>query len=735
MSIGALNTISVNSNAIDAGDPNPSVDTTILTRNLGEFNSHQLNTIAVDGSGFIWSMLPQNITEFTQRVGAQITGQIIEFAQVVGTSISFAASKVVSFTQNVKAHPSGQIIEFAQEVGASVVYDKYGFDILVSINGVAIDPTALRGDIVITKESNQSTLCEFKLGSDLPYDLLYSIDGGDVIINYRTSTGWHREFTGVVDIPEIDLINKVITIKCSNRREELIIDKISSYLPTIGRYALAVQGTINNVTSELQYRLQTVPSDVDFDSYNNPDITSWYPKVSPDFTLGSSQVYYRQPMVTWQSRTGVTNNIIISVKYAYTRLYHYQLQFTWTTPLNIIAAGYSTFTSVVNGSIVEGNSLGGVLWTLGTGPASHPTLGTVKQAITSAKWKEFNTLTYVDSYTAYGLFSFQSGAAWNTLNQTVSTVKDPTPANPGRVTTVLTAPNPLDSTRLLSAEWQGSTRFSQNIEEDYTVTVKSTQSINQFGQIPSDAQSIAPVNYQVAAPFDSSTWDRYDDESTPANVTYSGNSFWVNKDDVPLAITTPMFTASSSLAEFNNTMLTAIDKAKTDIIASHRTTRVILEVPIMPTLELRHTVSVNSSKVVCIGKVCKIKHTIGLMAKKGHTTEIEIALFRSRGSATTDATLVPSRPSDSPSIPLNPVVLGTHIGQDPDTTSGSSAWNGFIGNGAFPLTSSLIKTTFSEKFIVDTPAVPVGLTTNRYLTNTATYEVALPNDNLDIIFT
>ncbi len=735
MSIGALNTISVDSNAIDAGDPNPSVDTTILTRDLGEFNSHPLNTIAVDGSGFIWSMLSQDTVEFTQQVGAKISGQIIKFAQTVGTGIALSAGQILKFIQRVQSYPAGQVIKFAQEVGKSTQYSAYGFDTLVLINNVAIDPSALRGDITITKESNQNTLCTFKLGSTAPYDLLYDIDGGDVIINYRDSFGWHRVFTGVVDVPDVDLINKVITINCSDRRDELILNQISPYLPTIGRYAVAVQGTINNVSAALQYRLQTIPTDVDFDSYNTPNITSWYPKVTPDFTLGSNQVYYRNPKITWQSRTNIINNIIINVKYTYTRLYHYQLQFSWTTPLNVIAAGYSTFTTVVNGAVVEGNSFGGVLWTLGLGPASHPTLATVKQAIASAKWKEFNTLTYGSNYADYGLFSFQNGVAWNTLNDTVASVKDPTPSNPGRVSVTLTAPNPVDATRLLSASWQGSTRFSQNVEEDYTVTVKSTQSIDQFGQIPSDAQAVAPTNYQTSAPFDSTAWDNYSDTSTPDDAVYSNNSFWVNKDDVPLPITTPMFTANGSLAEFNNTMLTAIDKAKTDIIKSHRDTKVSLEVPIMPTLELRHTMAINSSMVVCQGKVSKIVHTINLLNKKGHTTLVEIALFRSRGSAITTETIMPDRPSDSPVLPSAPVVLGNHYGQDPTTTTGSDSWNGFIGNGAYPLTSSLIKTTFSEKFVVDTPAVPVYLTTNRILTGTETYETSLPNDTLDIIFT
>lgn len=723
MSIGALNGVSLNRITIDTNVlPNVGFQDSLC---FGEFNSQALDVSPVDGCGEFVNLLPKQVIKFSQRVGTVISNEVIRFAQNVGQSISISG-QVITINQQVKSYISGKVFDFTEIVGDSTFYSSHGYDVNIIINGVLIDPAYIKGDVIITKEAGKAVLCEFKMGASDPYDFIYAVDGGSILINFRDSSGWHRVFTGIIDTPEIDLINKYLTIKCSDRREELILSKMTALLPTIGRYATAVQGLINNVSSALAYRLETVPADVDFDSFNNPDINSWYPKVSADFTLGNSQVYYREPKVVIQSRASVINNIILNVRYQYTRLYHHQRQFTWTTPADVLSWGFNS-----NGT--------GPSWRFDNGPVGHATAGMVKQAISSAKWKEFNTLTYTDDYADWGYnanFSLTfGGSQLNLLNEDIGTIPTPTPTNPNAVYLYSIPPNSVDETRILSAAWQGSTRFSQNIEETHILTIRAPQSISQFGAIPSANQMTAPTIYTTAAPFDTTPWDNYENASSaPSGATHVGNSYWVNEDNTILPVEVPMFTATNSLAEFNNTVLTAIDRAKTQILASHRNTKVLFEAPILPTLELRHTVAVNSTKVTCQGKVTKIVQTISMVEKGGNTTQVEISLFKSRGSAVTTVSTVPTRPTDTISLPTADVVLGNHMGLNPDLVSGSDSWNGFIGNATAPFGTSIIKTSFREQFRVDTPAVPSNLTANRALTTTGTYDIAIPNDNLDMNF-
>ncbi len=640
---------------------------------LGEFNAAPVNSYEFNACQFFASLGIQTVADFAQLVGVLVDGTVITFSQEQELNIE-VSGLVASFAQEIKnTIAEEEVIRFTQV--QSVFLSIYGWDAFVTINGFEIDKTILSGDILITKSSNQNTLCEFKVRTTDPLDFIASIDGGAVIVNYFDNDGGYRLFTGTVDLPEVDIINKWITVKCSDRREELIKAKMLTLLPTLGRYSKQVQGEITSVGQEMEYRLQTVPSDVDFDASNVPNINSWYAKATADYTFTNSDVYYRNPSITWQSRGAVVNDITVEVKYQYPRLYHYQRPFSWTT------------TSPAAGLVSGGHQ----------DDYSFPTVGMINSAISSAGWKTNTELEYTESLSNY----------WITYANVVNTNNDIVR------TPVINHLESEDSFEVTYAEWEGSTRFAQTVEEVYTLTVNSTQSINQYGSLTAFA------NYDVKADYSTNSWENYRLVSdAPAGAVTSNLSYYFDKD--------------INTDEKNQAVLTAIDKAKNQIIASHRDTTVSLQMPIKPALELKHTVEIDTTSLTCKGKVSSIKHVLNLVDKKGHTTDINIALFRARSSATTTASTVPAKPSDSVSIPSATVVLGNHLGQDFDSlpVATTQTWNGFVGNTIPPLAY----TRFQEKFIVDTPNAPADLRDLKTLAATATYEVAIPNDDLDIIF-
>ncbi len=730
MSTGALNSRAINTATLDDGET-PIVPFTATNLCLGEFNALVVNGLPVNSCQFFSTLGVSNVLSLAQIIGPNIIGEVVRFSQDVGLHIAISGS-VVLYTQEVQTSIAAyNAIKFAQVVdGPGSFLRTYGWDADIVINNTVIPHNRIVDKVIITKESNQNTLCKFKVKVVQPQAFLDYIDGGTVTINYLTPTGSNRIFTGIVDLPEIDLINKTIAVNCSDRREELIKNKILPLLPTIGRYSLEVQGLITSVGQEMEYRLQTVPMDVDFDSHNIPNLNSWYVKTIPDFTFGDGDVYYREPKITWQSRGGVVNNISVEVKYSYTRLYHYQRNFSWETPLDVLHLGF-------NSGVLQSDDTysSGPYWRYDNGPVSHATVNMVQSAIDRAGWKQNDTLTYTDDYADFGLFGPSvvsiGGSSFNLLNDSIG--NSSTLDTNGNEVTITYAIPPVgtDQIRILSADWSGSTRFAQTIEEVYTLNIKSTQSINQFGSLT------AFNNYTTQNEFDSGTWENYNRfTAAPSNAVISNDSFWFNEDTDPGVL--------------NNAILTAIDKAKTQILASHRDTKVTLQVPLMPTLELSHTLQISTTPLECKGKTTKLIHTIDFIDRKGQTTDIELSLFQSRGTAVTTATTVPSRPSDSVSIPSQAVVLGNHYGQDVDTTSGSSTWNGYIGNTTPQLTAEQLatiplsdgsnwikvpnKTTFREEFVVDTPPVPDNLRKLRTLNVSSIYEIAIPDDELDIIF-
>jgi len=685
MALGALNSRTLNTAAINVGAAlvlPPVIPVEDIC--LGEFNAAPVNSYEVNGCRFLTTMSPEVILRFAQLVGVGVEQVVVTFSQIVELRMAISGT-VLTYQQEVQTIlPSANACTFTQIIDAPGSFlDVYGWDATISIAGVQIPKDRLSGNVVITKESNQNTLCEFKVRVALPLDFIDFIDGGAVIVNYVDSDGGHRLFTGVVDLPEVDLINKWITIKCSDRREELIKAKMLPLLPTIGRYSKEVQGDITSVGNEMEYRLQTVPKDVDFDSYNTPNINSWYAKASADYVYSNADVYYQEPKLSWQSRGAIVNDVTVIVKYQYPRLYHYQRPFSWNTSATIV-------TQIPVGDHEDGYSF--------------PTVGMIKSAIDGAGWKQNNTLSYTESASNF----------WITFQRVQSSTLRPYAGGtfgPEQLMSIRHHLENVDSYEVTYAAWEGSTRFAQTVEETYTLTVKSTQSINQYGELT------AFSNYEVKADFDTHTWENYKlVTAAPSDAITSNLSYRVDKD---------INKDAKNLA-----ILTGIDKAKTQIIASHRDTKVTLQVPIKPDLELRHTLEIDTTPLACKGKVVRIVHTLNLPERKGHSTDIEIALFRARSSASTTASTVPAKPVDVVSIPSSTVVLGNHLGYDYDTLpeTTTQVWNGFVGNTIFP------PTRFTEKFIVDTPSAPSDLRDLRKLAASGTYEVALPNDDLDIIF-
>ncbi len=697
MSIGALNSRTINKDTLDSGS--------IFSNNielipvseicLGEFNAEPINVIPVDGCVFFASLGVQTILTVTQLVGVVINaGTVIKVSQDVNLNDVTPEFTLISLREEVGIKVNAyEAIKITQVVdGPDTFLNVHGWDIDIVINGIPLDRSYIgANDVIITKASNQNSLCEFTVKVPSPTDFLDLINGSEIYINYTTEFAIYRLFTGVVDLPEINTIDRTIKIRCSNRREEQIKLQMLPLLPTLGRYSLDIQGAITSVKQEMDYRLQTIPADVDFDSYNIPNINSWYPKALPDFNLADADVFRREPKIVWQGRGGVINDVTLTVKYDYTRLYHHQRSFTWADSGDPSAALGFRFDSA----------------------ASHVTVAMLQSAIDQAGWKERNSLTYVDHYTGGVCFALTlGGECLNLLNDEIGSFRSQNIAPPHQYITVLYAipPKTVAETRIVSAAWTARTQFSQHIEETYTCNIKSTQSITQFGSLTAFA------NHKVNDVFDSHIWDSYSSETAiPGNAVVVGANYYVNQDQ--------------NAGDFNNAILTGIDRAKTTIVGSHRDTKISVQCPIIPNLELRHTVALNTNRITCKGKVTSVIHTINLMDRAGQTTEVEVTLFKAQGSAVETPTAVPARPADSVGWDTSVVAFGTRRDMDYRTTPGALTWNGYIGSLNHGFQSAL-----PTKFIVDVPAIPDNLVKLRALTQTATFETAITSDPLDIEF-
>ena len=152
----------------------------------------------------------------------------------------------------------------------------------------------------------------------------------------------------------------------------------------------------------------------------------------------------------------------------------------------------------------------------------------------------------------------------------------------------------------------------------------------------------------------------------------------------------------------------------------------------MPNLELHHTVQATADKISCKGKVRYVTHTLDVGTGEA-VTNLQIALSRATGSGSGAAIVPPTRPSDNPSLPSQLITLGNQYGLDPSTAAAQN-YNGMIGNAYTGPYGTGVRTSFSESFVVDAPAISSALRDQRVLTTSQSYNVSIRNDSLTVNF-
>ena len=186
-------------------------------------------------------------------------------------------------------------------------------------------------------------------------------------------------------------------------------------------------------------------------------------------------------------------------------------------------------------------------------------------------------------------------------------------------------------------------------------------------------------------------------------------------------------------------MATLINRAKSEILKTHRDDRVMFTMDLWPVITLKHTVELDTGRVETKGKVFSYTHVMDISGGGEAYTNVELALSRSTGSASDDVLTLPTAPSSTPIYPTANINLPGHYGENPSTTSGSDKWVGHIANKLINTYTSgkpdLRMTQYPVRFIYDTPDISPALRDESVLTASKSYDVAIPDDTLTINFT
>lgn len=597
----------------------------------------------------------------------------------------------------------------------STFYSRNGWEPIISLGGITLREIDLTGGIIINKNEGDNHTASFSIILYPNTYNLYTYQGQAVKIYVRQGGVVYPLFTGIVDTPSVDVIGEKLTLNCVADRR-VLIGNLSAVEPYIGFYSASVFGGNDDTLSRINNRMSTIPSSLDFDSSNNYAITGWTAKASPDFTFGSSTVYRRNPQMSIDSAGQIINKVNIDLEYGYQRHHSRAAAYSWRHP-------YAP-TNIATG-------VGNICPFLRDRP-SMPSKQMILSAIESAGWAISPGSLYFGKQFLSG--SYRCGDVWAQWSTIETQTQNLLVKNANGTTAVDSKGNPLyrsvptvvaDNTNVYTmyAQWVATSQHTQNIKETYSLTIQSPESISRYGTIANDE------SYGYTAVDQYRNWEQARDYVVkPTNVTTytdspSGSYF---------------FNGDQDRATFINAYTCAINKAKTQILKSHRQSRINFQRALLPTVELKHTVALSGKWMRGKGKCERITHYLNISDNNGGVggeayTDITLLQYRGRTTVSETPLTVTSAPSDT-NVPtqLSPV-LGTHLGQDPTTTA-AATWNGYIGNNSIYTQTTLLsfaytRSNYQESFVVDTPIIGGELRDDRVLGKTASYDINIPNDD------
>lgn len=639
-------------------------------------------------------------------------GLVISFSQEVEYKQK-GGGLVITFDQTVQSTGTGLVISFPQMVRNNAIVDRItrnGFKPRITIDSQIIEDRYICGIHTIQRQEGDVAQLTFQLQPESGIQNYNAYQGKLVYYDIVRADGVKRLFTGRINKPTFDVINKRTTITCSDIRNERIESDLGSIKSNIGYFSEQLHGRELSVKEEIEKRLSTVPYSLDYDSDGIFRITPWAAKATADYTFDNSDVYYREPSVEFSERHSIVNKVNITFEYRYPRLYHKTAHYSWTYPYDVcefMRYGYSMTSKTLVESAAK--STGWVMEGLITYDPIFPSgLYSCNFGVDGVRDVGWSTTFFNYVTTA------KTETVTNTSGSGAPTIQSPVKDADGNQVyeTSLAGGTDYSNVYCIGAYFKLSKNFSQTITEKYTLSVYSAASISAYDEI------VETDNAGIDTSYDTAKWDSNE------TGTLEVNSYYVDVEP--------------NIYDFLNGSRVALNTARTKILATHRLSSVTWQMPGQESLQLHHTVELNTTKIACKGKIRSLRHTID--AEQGEfTTDVELALSIVPFTISEDALVPPTRPEETLTIDNTNVTLQSHYGEDP-TLATSANWNGMIGNKYVTAMDPAIgqlntyKTNYPEAFVVDAPEISEQYTAARVLEATEEYSINVPRDNLQVVY-
>lgn len=548
---------------------------------------------------------------------------------------------------------------------------------VIVLDGTHINPI---GTVTVDEADNSASTAEFAFRPAAPLQPM-SLTGRPVRIAFaeRGPAGEvinaQTVFTGVVDVPSIDVATGVITCTCTDQLQEIISNTPRDWIDANlgGRWRAEVSGEPADTWEYCEARRASVPASIALDPLQQPRVIPWRGAGLRSYTVRDADMI-EGLSVQLPSRADLRTRITCRLQYQYTRLRGRGAQAVYVQPLQFFV--YQLF-----------GTIHGRLWL---------TRDLVMNAISDVAGWRLDGEVQIESPRPQTIFASGVGAGGYTITADVAT------------------------NYVLSFRAKFVQRWQQTVTEDYAITVVSPTLEAQIGQVGEE------IGATITAEFDQPDWQ--------SDSTVSPQFFIPPLGDVIY----PWQPAGATPADRDDCMRTLLDRAWVRIYDASRSGRVQFSLPLRPDIWLDTWIEIETDRIRAAGKTIALRHVMDTGTGSA-ITELTVAVGlpgSSDGSLPTWT--LPDVPQDDYTPPMSAYdfTIGTYVGGEPDSPEfDESTMIGFSTNNADVLTDAEknARKWYPHQLSVLPPTIAAEDRDPRVLTTETIIETAIPTDTLEIL--
>lgn len=551
------------------------------------------------------------------------------------------------------------------------------------------------GIIEVLAEEGQARVAEFVLqpgagpvnpaiwvGRAVTLDYAVRADDGSALYPQRL-------FTGVIDQPEYDPVQRLIRIRATDDLQGICAALPRTWLDSLigGYWSGAIFDAAADNWQYAQDRASTQPAAIDCTPWRSLRKTSWEAAASPYVTYDASMIVDGSLSVQLAQRSDIRNRI--------------DVRFSYRVPIlkkRVFSAGYN-YPFHLSQIMINGYTI--------------PTRQMIGDAIRSAGWELAGKINYVP--VPAGPLTVNLGGSFGVWTTTADVAQELCFGFSARL----------------------KKRYTQRRDEVYELLVRNDASIAAVGEMAGSRSA------SLASEFDTGEWERYREPGAVEGSMYETQGTHEPSPILPdiaageVAIEYPGVAGQDDRAAAQAAMETLVAQAQAEIWASHRGNRVMFATPLDGRIDLDSTLRIDVPSVSAKGKVRRVRHLMDCDAGRA-VSEIELAICAAVGVGIIHPHSTPDAPAAAiPSVagaqePTH--VVGAHVGQawysgplDPSTMFGY-----FTNVSRLSPDYSATAPTYPVQFSMRVPEIEAASRDNLTVTERAEYQARIVEDEFAV---